>query len=31
VRIDGAPVADGRPGPLSQKLRDAYLVHTVSP
>jgi D-alanine transaminase len=31
VRIDGAPVADGRPGPLSQKLRDAYLAHTVSP
>ena len=28
VRIDGVPVADGRPGPLSRTLRDAYLAHT---
>jgi D-alanine transaminase len=28
VRIDGDPVADGKPGPLSRKLRQAYLVHT---
>ena len=27
VRIDGAPVADGKPGPLSRKLREAYFVH----
>ena len=27
VRIDGAAVADGKPGPLSRKLREAYLVH----
>jgi D-alanine transaminase len=27
VRIDADPVADGKPGPLSKKLRDAYLVH----
>ena len=27
VRIDGDPVADGKPGPLSRKLREAYLVH----
>lgn len=27
VRIDGAPVADATPGPLSQKLRAAYLAH----
>jgi D-alanine transaminase len=30
VRIDGAPVHDGKPGPLSRKLRAAYLAHTVS-
>jgi D-alanine transaminase len=30
VRIDGAPVADGKPGPLSLKLREAYLAHTMS-
>jgi len=30
VRIDGAPVADGKPGPLSLKLREAYLAHTIS-
>ena len=27
VRIDGKPVGDGTPGALSQKLREAYLVH----
>jgi D-alanine transaminase len=27
VRIDRAPVADGKPGPLSRKLRAAYLAH----
>jgi D-alanine transaminase len=30
VRIDNAPVGDGRPGPLSLKLRDAYLAHAAS-
>jgi D-alanine transaminase len=30
VRIDGQPVADGKPGPLSQTLRDAYLTHTAA-
>jgi D-alanine transaminase len=30
VRIDGKPVADGKPGPLSQKLRDAYLTHAAA-
>jgi len=28
VKIDGEPVADGKPGPLSRKLRDAYLTHS---
>jgi D-alanine transaminase len=27
VRIDGAPVGEGRPGPLSLKLRAAYAAH----
>jgi D-alanine transaminase len=27
VRIDGAAVADGKPGPLSRKLREAYFDH----
>jgi D-alanine transaminase len=27
VRIDGTPVADGKPGPLSRKLREAYFDH----
>jgi D-alanine transaminase len=27
VRIDGAPVGEGRPGPLAQKLRAAYFAH----
>ena len=27
VRIDGEPVGDGKPGALSRKLREAYLVH----
>ena len=26
VRIDGAPIGDGKPGPLSRKLRAAYLA-----
>ena len=30
VRIDGAPVDDGRPGPLSSKLRAAYLAHAAA-
>ena len=30
VRIDGAPVADGKPGPLSLKLREGYRAHTMS-
>jgi D-alanine transaminase len=30
VRIDGAPVADGKPGPLSRKLRDAYFDHATA-
>jgi D-alanine transaminase len=30
VRIDGAPVADGRPGPLGRKLREAYLAHAAA-
>ena len=30
VRIDGTPVADGKPGPLSRKLRAAYLAHAGS-
>lgn len=30
VRIDGMPVADGRPGPLSRKLRAAYLAHAAA-
>lgn len=30
VRIDGKPVADGKPGPLSQKLREAYLTHAAA-
>ena len=31
VRIDGMPVGEGRPGPLAQKLRAAYLVHATAP
>lgn len=30
VRIDGDPVADGKPGPLSRKLREAYLSHAAA-
>jgi D-alanine transaminase len=30
VTIDGNPVADGKPGPLTQKLREAYLTHAAS-
>src|SRR5205823_2059176 len=29
VRIDGAPVADGKPGPLIRKLREAYFLHAA--
>ena len=29
VRIDGALVADGKPGPLSRKLREAYFRHAA--
>ena len=29
VTINGEPVADGRPGPLSETLRDAYLAHAA--
>jgi D-alanine transaminase len=31
VSIDGEPVADGRPGPLSETLRAAYLAHAAEP
>jgi D-alanine transaminase len=30
VRIDGEPVADGKPGPLSRKLREGYLSHAAA-
>jgi D-alanine transaminase len=30
VLIDGAPVGEGRPGPLSLKLRAAYLEHAAA-
>jgi D-alanine transaminase len=30
VRLDGAPVADGKPGPLSRKLREAYFSHATA-
>lgn len=30
VRLDGQPVADGKPGPLSRKLRAAYLAHAAA-
>lgn len=30
VSIDGAPVANGHPGSLSRKLRDAYLAHAAT-
>ena len=30
VRIDGAPVAGGKPGPLSRKLRKAYFDHATA-
>jgi D-alanine transaminase len=30
VRIDGEPVADGKPGPLSRKLREAYFRHAAA-
>jgi D-alanine transaminase len=30
VRIDGAPVGEGRPGPLSLELRAAYLEHAAA-
>jgi D-alanine transaminase len=31
VAIDDHPVADGKPGPLSRKLREAYLSHAAEP
>jgi D-alanine transaminase len=30
VRIDGDPVGEGRPGPLSRQLRAAYLAHVAA-
>ncbi|HEX3863948.1 MAG TPA: D-amino-acid transaminase [Stellaceae bacterium] len=30
VRIDGAAVTNGKPGPLSRKLRAAYLAHSAT-
>lgn len=30
VRIDGNPVGNGQPGPLSRKLRKAYLANAVT-
>jgi len=30
VRIDDEPVADGKPGPLSRKLREAYFRHAAA-
>lgn len=30
VRIDGEPVGDGTPGPLSLAPRRAYLAHTAA-
>jgi D-alanine transaminase len=30
VRIDGAPVGNGQPGPLSRKLRECYLAHAAA-
>lgn len=31
TRIDGKPVGDGRPGPIAQRLRSAYLAATDRP
>jgi D-alanine transaminase len=31
VSIDGRPVADGRPGPLTRRLRDLYLQMAGAP
>jgi D-alanine transaminase len=30
VRLDGVPVADGKPGPLSRKLRKAYFARATA-
>ena len=30
VRLDGEPIGDGKPGPLSRKLRAAYLAHAAA-
>ncbi|HUF27338.1 MAG TPA: D-amino acid aminotransferase [Gemmatimonadaceae bacterium] len=27
TRVDGRPIADGRPGPITHRLRQAYLAH----
>jgi D-alanine transaminase len=31
IRIDNVPLGDGKPGPLSRKLRAAYLAHAMTP
>lgn len=31
VRIDDTTIADGKPGPLSRKLREAYRAHAAEP
>jgi D-alanine transaminase len=31
VRIDGDPIGNGAPGPLSRRLREFYLLHAAAP
>jgi len=31
VSIDGRPVADGKPGPLTKRLRELYLSMAIAP
>jgi D-alanine transaminase len=31
VSIDGRPVADGKPGPITKKLRELYLAMASAP
>jgi D-alanine transaminase len=31
IRIDDAPIGDGKPGPLTHRLRAAYLAHAAAP
>jgi D-alanine transaminase len=31
VSIDGRPVADGKPGPITRKLREIYLQMAAAP